>query len=166
MPLQEGAMRAAATSILLASLLTGCASATCRGPTTAGDAPSNPHDPATPAGPHRRAGEAGAGDPHVATADNYTTTARAFWKADNEARQPGPDQDVYVLVLHGRFACTIRIGPIGTAPRARLPTGQALRHRPPRSGQVTPASAACPSRSGWKKSRLLTKIQAPESGVD
>lgn len=53
------------------------------------------------------------GDPHVATVDVYSTTARAFTRASNEAVPPGSDQDVYVLVLHGRFTCRLCPRPPG-----------------------------------------------------
>jgi hypothetical protein len=56
----------------------------------------------------------GWGDPHVASVDVYSTTARAFTRASNQADPPGPDQDVYVLVLHGHFTCRLCSRPPGT----------------------------------------------------
>src|SRR6266700_7877176 len=91
-----GAMRAVAVAIVLAMPLAGSASA----------APA-----ADPVGWQRPlvriATEArrGLGDPHVATVDVHSTTARAFTRASNQAVPPGPDQDVYVLVVHGHFTC-------------------------------------------------------------
>ncbi len=99
-------MRAVAVPIVLAMLLAGCASAA-----PAADQQSTPAPRATPVGWQRPlvriATEArrGLGDPHVATVDVHSTTARAFTRASNQAVPPGPDQDVYVLVVHGHFTC-------------------------------------------------------------
>jgi hypothetical protein len=97
-------MRAAAVPIVLAMLLTGSASA----------APA-----ADPVGWQRplvriaTQARRGLGDPHVAGVDVYATTARAFAGASDQAVPPGPDQDVYVLVLHGHFTCRLCSRPPG-----------------------------------------------------
>jgi hypothetical protein len=99
-------MRAVAAPIVLAMLLAGCASAA-----PAAEQQSAPAPRATPVGWQRPlvriATEArrGLGDPHVATVDVYSTTVRAFTRARDEAVPPGPDQEVYVLVLHGHLTC-------------------------------------------------------------
>jgi hypothetical protein len=99
-------MRAAAVPIVLAMLLAGCVSAA---PTADQQSALAPR--ATPVGWQRPliriAMEArrGLGDPHVATVDVYSTTARAFTRASNEAVSAGTDQDVYVLILHGHLTC-------------------------------------------------------------
>jgi hypothetical protein len=97
-------MRAVAVPIVLAMLLAGCASA----------APA-----AGPVGWQRplvriaTQARRGLGDPHVATVDVYSTTARAFTRASNQAVPSGQDQDVYVLVLHGHFTCGLCSRPPG-----------------------------------------------------
>jgi hypothetical protein len=107
-------MRAVAVPIVLAMLLVGCVSAA---PTA--DQQSAPAPRATLVGWQRPlvriATEArrGLGDPHVATVDVYSTTTRAFTRASNEAVPSGPDQDVYVLVLHGHFTCGLCSRPSG-----------------------------------------------------
>src|SRR5262245_10850425 len=57
----------------------------------------------------RHAGRGGAmravAVPNVATVDVYSTTARAFTRARDEAVPSRPDQEVYVLVLHGHLTC-------------------------------------------------------------
>ncbi len=58
------------------------------------------------------------GDPHVAIVGVYSTTARALARASNQAVPPEPDQDVYVLVLHGHFTCRLCSRPPG-APAQR-----------------------------------------------
>jgi hypothetical protein len=108
-------MRAVAVPIVLAMLLAGCGSA----PPAADQRPA-PAPRATPLGWQRPLVRIATetrrqlGDPHVPTVDVYSTTARAFTKARNEAAPPGPDQDVYVLVLHGGFTC----GPCSRPPGA------------------------------------------------
>jgi hypothetical protein len=97
-------MRAVAVPIVLAMLLAGSASA----------APA-----AEPVGWQRPlvrfAAEArrGLGDSHVASVDVYSTTARAFARASNQAA-PGADQDVHVLVLRGHFTCRLCPRPPGS----------------------------------------------------
>lgn len=115
-------MRAVAVPIVLAMLLAGCASAA-----PAADWQPAPAPRATPVGWQRPlvriATEArrGLGDPHVASVDAYSTTARAFTRANNEAVPPGPDQDVYVLVLHGHFTCGLCSRPPGVpAPKGTM----------------------------------------------
>lgn len=110
-------MRAVAVAIVLAMLLAGCASAAPAADQQSASAPR-----ATPVGWQRPlvriATEArrGLGDPDVASVDVYSTTARALARASNEAVPPGPDQDVYVLVLHGHFTCRLCSGPPGIPP--------------------------------------------------
>jgi len=60
--------------------------------------------------------------PHVATAEVYTTTTGTFWsKVSHEGPQPGPDHDVYVLVLRGRFTCNrCPVPPGAHAPRGTM----------------------------------------------
>jgi hypothetical protein len=107
-------MRAVAVPIVLAMLLAGCASA----------APAADQQPAqvpraTPVGWQRplvrivTQARRGLGDPHVASVDVYSTTARAFTRASNQADPPGQDKDVYVLVLHGHFTCGLCSRPPG-----------------------------------------------------
>ena len=97
-------MRAVAVPVVLAMLLAGSASA----------APA-----ADPVGWQRplvriaTQARRGLGDPHVASVDVYSTTARAFTRASNQADPPGPDQDVYVLVLHGHLTCRLCPRPPG-----------------------------------------------------
>jgi hypothetical protein len=101
-------MRAAAVAIVLAMLLAGSATA----------APA-----ADPVGWQRplvrsaTQARRGLGDPHVASVDVYSTTARAFARASNQADPPGPDQDVYVLVLHGHLTCRLCSRPPGAPPQ-------------------------------------------------
>ncbi len=116
-------MRAAVVAIVLAMLLAGCASAAPAAKQQRAPAPR-----ATPVGWRRplvriaTQARRGLGDPHVATVDVYATTARAFARANNEAVPPGPDQDVYVLVLHGHFTCRLCSHPPGSpAPKGRWP---------------------------------------------
>jgi hypothetical protein len=100
-------MRAAAVATVLAMLLAGAASA----------APA-----ADPVGWQRplvriaTQARRRLGDPHVATVEVYSTTARAFARASNQAAPPGPDQDVYVLVLHGHLTCRLCSRPPGALP--------------------------------------------------
>jgi hypothetical protein len=107
-------MRAVAVAIVLAMLLAGCASAA-----PAADQQSGPAPRATPVGWQRplvriaTQARRELGDPHVATVDVYSTTARAFTRASNQAVPSGPDQDVYVLVLHGHFTCGLCSRPPG-----------------------------------------------------
>jgi hypothetical protein len=99
-------VRAVAVPIVVAMLLAGCASAA-----PAADQQSAPAPRATPAGWQRplvriaTQARRGLGDPHVASVDVYSTTARALARASNEAVPSGPDQDVYVLVLRGHLTC-------------------------------------------------------------
>jgi hypothetical protein len=102
-------MRAVAVAIVLAMLLAGSASA----------APA-----ADPVGWQRplvriaTQARRWLGDPHVAIVDVYSTTAWALARASNQAVPPEPDQDVYVLVLHGHFTCRLCSRPPG-APAQR-----------------------------------------------
>jgi hypothetical protein len=90
-------MRAAADAIVLAMLLAGCTSAA-----PAAEQQPAPTPRATPVGwqrplvPIATQARRELGDPHVASVDVYSTTARAFTRASNEAVPPGPDQDVDV----------------------------------------------------------------------
>ncbi len=122
-------MRAIAVAIVLAMLLAGCASAA-----PAADQQPAPAPRATPVGWQRPlvriATEArrGLGDPHVATFDVYSTTARAFTRPATKP-SPRPDQDVYVLVLHGHFTCRLCSRPPGIpAPKATMAALMLERH--------------------------------------
>jgi hypothetical protein len=117
-------MRAAAVATVLALLLAGCTSAA-----PAAKQQRAPTPRATPGGWQRplvriaTQARRGLGDPHVATVDVYATTARAFARANNKAVPPGPDQDVYVLVLHGHFTCRLCSHPPGSpAPKGTMAT--------------------------------------------
>jgi hypothetical protein len=59
------------------------------------------------------------GNPDVAKAEVYETTAREWSRASAQAPPPGPDQEVYVLVLRGHFTCNLCSHPLG----ARAPSG-------------------------------------------
>jgi hypothetical protein len=60
------------------------------------------------------------GDPNVSSVAIYATTVGAYRHASAQAPPPGPDQDVYVLVLRGHFTCAGCSRPPGAAP----PTGR------------------------------------------
>jgi hypothetical protein len=105
-------MRAATVPIILAMLLAGSASAAPAADRVGWQRPLVRIATGT-----RR----GLGDPHVASVDVYLTTARAFTRASDEAVPPGPDQDVYVLVLHGHLTCRLCSRPPGApAPRGTV----------------------------------------------
>jgi hypothetical protein len=105
-------MRAVAVPIVLAMLLAGSATAA-----PAADPVGWQRPLVRVAAQARR----GLDDPHVATVDVYSTTARAFTRASNQADPSGPDQDVYVLVLHGHFTCGLCPVPAGApAPKGTM----------------------------------------------
>jgi hypothetical protein len=102
-------MRAGAVAIVLAMLLAGSASA------APGADPVGWQRPLVRIATQARRG---LGDPHVASVDVYSTTTRAFARASDQGVPQGSDQDVYVLVLHGHFACRLCSRPPG-APAQR-----------------------------------------------